>query len=567
MQAVGSPRHNGNYPFNNRAQGNMYSQQAHFGPYPQTPTGAQQNAAFTNPNALHQALSGLSVHGGGPMPGPGMSTPMSAGPLGHQAGNVGPYQYMQQGPYFVPYQGFPGYATMPRQGTFDPHCGPGAMPYPPHMHPLAPPGFHPGYQVVPLTPQPSLAELPTLETRRTSSGSKETSGHSASPDTPYLGATNQAAFHEAMAKGTVSPRINYGYETPSPPQYMSALKGRAFTDPILEWGSTAASKAIPPPVMAGVFPPGSRKPLNLCLTNQNRTRNVYIRGLHPATSDELLLAYGALFGPVESAKAIVDIQSGECKGFGFLLYRDMEQAEHCVRSFYAIGYEASFARESFNHTLKSLQDPQSSNLYFSNLPKSMNETELDAILVNYEIESTRILRDAFGNSRGVGFARLKNRTQCDEVIKNFNGRPVGEEELLLQVRYADTESQRHLKKETQHRRDFRSKEHNIAIYGSPAPRFQPNRHSRFATLPRAQGAQRAPFSSSLGGTAGEKLAKMMERSDCSDKAEAEASESATRSSESAEVSPSKKQTSKTSTPTKGEASTVCSVSSEAKSRD
>lgn len=50
------------------------------------------------------------------------------------------------------------------------------------------------------------------------------------------------------------------------------------------------------------------------------------------------------------------------------------------------------------------QDP--TNLYLSNLPVSMDEQELENLLKPFgQVVSTRILRDANGVSRGVGFAR------------------------------------------------------------------------------------------------------------------------------------------------------------------
>lgn len=54
------------------------------------------------------------------------------------------------------------------------------------------------------------------------------------------------------------------------------------------------------------------------------------------------------------------------------------------------------------------QDP--TNLYISNLPVSMDEQELESMLKPFgQVISTRILRDANGTSRGVGFARWEPR--------------------------------------------------------------------------------------------------------------------------------------------------------------
>lgn len=147
--------------------------------------------------------------------------------------------------------------------------------------------------------------------------------------------------------------------------------------------------------------------------------------------------------------------------FGFAKFQTVRESETCIRGFFALGYEVGFARvtthtssalqddaiaspspdsdsasalmsvdtvtkacgckcdihtdkftnfdpwdqESFNSRLKAEGDENSTNLYISNLPKSVTENELAAIFMGYDIMSSKILRDGLGNSRGVGFAR------------------------------------------------------------------------------------------------------------------------------------------------------------------
>lgn len=72
---------------------------------------------------------------------------------------------------------------------------------------------------------------------------------------------------------------------------------------------------------------------------------------------------------------------------------------------------------------------------------------------------------------------------CEEVIKKYHGQPIGEDGLLLQVRYADTGAQKELKRVTTERRKFRTTEYNVGAYGSvadlvarsPASSFLPGR--------------------------------------------------------------------------------------------
>ena len=51
-----------------------------------------------------------------------------------------------------------------------------------------------------------------------------------------------------------------------------------------------------------------------CLQNPEGITNIYIRGFMPDTSDEMLESYAARFGEIESCKAIIDQDTGMCKG-------------------------------------------------------------------------------------------------------------------------------------------------------------------------------------------------------------------------------------------------------------
>lgn len=107
--------------------------------------------------------------------------------------------------------------------------------------------------------------------------------------------------------------------------------------------------------------------------------------------------------------------------------------------------------------------------------------------------SSKILRDSMGNSRGVGFARyvfsygsltsgtkltshcsFESREICEEVIRRYHGQAIGDECFLMQVRYADTPSQKELKRVTAERRQYRTNEYNIGAYGTVAVGINPS---------------------------------------------------------------------------------------------
>lgn len=76
--------------------------------------------------------------------------------------------------------------------------------------------------------------------------------------------------------------------------------------------------------------------------------------------------------------------------FGFIKYHNFIDAENAIRGFYYRNYEAKYARVwlhtlsvslnkltplqvGHNERLKTLANPNNTNLYLSNLPKNMNE--------------------------------------------------------------------------------------------------------------------------------------------------------------------------------------------------
>ncbi|XP_067093539.1 RNA-binding motif, single-stranded-interacting protein 2-like isoform X2 [Osmerus mordax] len=163
--------------------------------------------------------------------------------------------------------------------------------------------------------------------------------------------------------------------------------------------------------------------------------NLYIRGLHPGTTDQDLVKLCQPYGKIVSTKAILDKTTNKCKGYGFVDFDSPAAAQKAVTALKSSGVQAQMAKQQE-------QDP--TNLYISNLPVSMDEQELESMLKSFgQVISTRILRDANGTSRGVGFARMESKEKCEAIIQHFNGKfiktppgvPVPPEPLLC--KFAD----------------------------------------------------------------------------------------------------------------------------------
>ncbi|XP_014827159.1 PREDICTED: RNA-binding motif, single-stranded-interacting protein 2-like [Poecilia mexicana] len=176
--------------------------------------------------------------------------------------------------------------------------------------------------------------------------------------------------------------------------------------------------------------------------------NLYIRGLLPGTTDQDLvklcqpcledMAHMRLPNPTGNSKprgkgktnkgsgvGVVGRGRGESEGgeecqvvlrggYGFVDFDSPASAQKAVTALKAVGVQAQMAKQQE-------QDP--TNLYISNLPLSMDESELENMLKPFsQAISTRILRDSNGTSRGVGFARMESTEKCEAIIQHFNGK-------------------------------------------------------------------------------------------------------------------------------------------------
>nr|XP_056713426.1 RNA-binding motif, single-stranded-interacting protein 3 isoform X3 [Euleptes europaea] len=181
-------------------------------------------------------------------------------------------------------------------------------------------------------------------------------------------------------------------------------------------GHTAHSYAPAPHPMAPPSPStnSSNNNSNCSSGEQLSKTNLYIRGLPPGTTDQDLIKLCQPYGKIVSTKAILDKNTNQCKGYGFVDFDSPAAAQKAVASLKANGVQAQMAKQQE-------QDP--TNLYISNLPISMDEQELENMLKPFgHVISTRILRDANGVSRGVGFARMESTEKCEVVIQHFNGK-------------------------------------------------------------------------------------------------------------------------------------------------
>lgn len=169
-------------------------------------------------------------------------------------------------------------------------------------------------------------------------------------------------------------------------------------------------------------------------TQQFSDTNLYIKNLSAEFSDQDLAKLVEGCGKVKSMKAIIDKQTNKCKGFGFIDFETTEDAKMAIAKLQNLGYVAQLAKSTQQ------QEQDTTNLYFANLDPNMTEQDLKDALGEFgTVISVRILRNPDNKvSRGVGFARMNDKEQCQAIINRFHNRNFeGFSDKQVHVKFAD----------------------------------------------------------------------------------------------------------------------------------
>lgn len=285
--------------------------------FPQNINGMMAQQISNDAGDMAQGLRGLhlqnSAFGATSRPSPQISTPPSV-PGSIQLNGSMPFVYGNQ--------------FMFTEGQFVNGTGQSGVPTPPSAaytnngyYGFAAP--YPNYSPSWTTSRVPSGEVPSLITPRRGSSSSNENDLPGTPFTQYTGYGNGVAVTDQ------SPHSFGAWSTPSPSQARFSIPkpGPVPYIPLSLQILCQQEPAIPRAVPAPYSP---QKPLDQRLVNrhgitsESRLRtaiiiwltltDVYVRGLQPNTTDEMLFQYAARFGEINSHKAIIDHETKKCKG-------------------------------------------------------------------------------------------------------------------------------------------------------------------------------------------------------------------------------------------------------------
>ncbi|KAL1377692.1 hypothetical protein pipiens_016092 [Culex pipiens pipiens] len=138
-----------------------------------------------------------------------------------------------------------------------------------------------------------------------------------------------------------------------------------------------------------------------------------------------------------SLQSQITRMSGYSYGFGFINFLTEEAAQRAIRCLN--GYTVRNKRLKVSYARPQSDDIKETNLYITNLPRTITDEQLDIIFGKYgTIVQKNILRDKLtGHPRGVAFVRFNKREEAQEAISALNNVIPQGSNQPLNVRIAD----------------------------------------------------------------------------------------------------------------------------------
>lgn len=182
-------------------------------------------------------------------------------------------------------------------------------------------------------------------------------------------------------------------------------------------------------------------------TKQQKGRSLFVRSLPQNATSETLTNFFSQFLPVKHATVVTDSESKKAKGYGFVTFADVEDAQNAKDAINGSLFEGQKIKVELAeprhrvlnedrsvHAMKAkawsgLQErdfQHSTKLIVRNLPWTIREPKLLAVLFRSygKIKHVTLPRNKSGLLAGFGFVVLRGRKNAERALEGVNGREV-----------------------------------------------------------------------------------------------------------------------------------------------
>lgn len=175
-------------------------------------------------------------------------------------------------------------------------------------------------------------------------------------------------------------------------------------------------------------------------------RQLFVRGLAPTVTDEILTEYFSESYPIKTAVVVLDKETRASKGYGFVTFADVEDAQRAKEELNGTELEGKKLRidtaearqrdgekdqVSAGQRLKAereqqMKDAQTPKLIVRNLPWSIKTQEgLQKLFQSYgKINFVNLPKKPNGELRGFGFVSLRGKKNAEKAILELNGKDI-----------------------------------------------------------------------------------------------------------------------------------------------
>ncbi len=162
---------------------------------------------------------------------------------------------------------------------------------------------------------------------------------------------------------------------------------------------------------------------------------VIIKFLPLGMVSEQVIALCAPLGKVISCKVVKNFHTGESLGYAIVVFENALGANTAVTALNGTRVQDKTIRvELATAQHANSTDPARTNIYISGVPKAFTKEDLDGMFGQFgQINESRILLDANGAPRGLGFVRYESTASALEAIQCTHGAtaPGGTEPMIV----------------------------------------------------------------------------------------------------------------------------------------